>query len=178
MFPPVRRDSSAIGKGDRFSTSEAAFYSVQIDKLRMEKETFIKRAKAMKEGIVLKNDDPMDEQCEKIEGDPIGCRAGKSSFWLSWDGKIYPCGMMNSIASNPFDIGFINSWNIILEETKKIRLYSGCTDCKYKGICSSCAASIYTETGSFDKKPQYLCDMYSKVVEFTQLEYNNIIGRK
>ena len=85
---------------------------------------------------------------------------------------------MNSIASNPFDIGFINSWNIILEETKKIRLYSGCTDCKYKGICSSCAASIYTETGSFDKKPQYLCDMYSKVVEFTQLEYNNIIGRK
>lgn len=175
MFPPVRRDNSAIGKGDRFSTRDAAFYSVQIDKLRMEKETFIKRAKAMKEGVVLKNDVPMDEQCEKIEGDPIGCRAGKSSFWLSWDGKIYPCGMMNSIASNPFDIGFINSWNVILEETKKIRLYSGCTDCKYKEICSSCAASIYTETGNFDKKPQYLCDMYSKVVEFTQLEYNNII---
>lgn len=175
MFPPVRRDSSAVGQGDRFTSEDAAFYSVQIDKLRMGEEIFIKRAEQMKEGIILRDDEAVDEQCERLEGDPIGCRAGKSVFWISWDGKMYPCGMMNSIASNPFDIGFMNSWNTILEETKKIRLYSGCTDCKYKGICSSCAASIYTETGSFDKKPQYLCDMYKKVVEFTESEYNEII---
>ena len=175
MFPPVRRDNSAIGQGDRFTEEEAAFYSVQIDKLRMGEEKFIKRSKQIKEGIISKeDDDEVDEQCERIEGSPMGCRAGKSVFWISWDGKMYPCGMMDSISSNPFDIGFINSWNVILEETKKIRLYSECSDCKYRPICSSCAASIYTETGSFDKKPEYLCKMYKKIVEYTELEYNKI----
>ena len=38
----------------------------------MGEEIFIKRAEQMKEGIILRDDEVVDEQCERLEGDPIG----------------------------------------------------------------------------------------------------------
>ena len=43
--------------------------------------------------------------------------------------------------------------------TAAIRLPSECAACDSKDVCRSCAAMIYTETGSYDKKPQYRCDL-------------------
>ena len=90
---------------------------------------------------------------------PISCRAGKGAFWINWKGEMTPCGMMNEPKSNPFDIGFENAWKEILDETKKIFLPRECTNCKFKTICHVCPAVTYTETGEFNKKPNYICDM-------------------
>lgn len=38
MFPPIRRDEALVGCNDRFTACQAADYSVQWDKLRLEPE--------------------------------------------------------------------------------------------------------------------------------------------
>ena len=44
MFPPIRRDESAVGHNDRFTACEAADYSVRWDRLRLTPEQFQERA--------------------------------------------------------------------------------------------------------------------------------------
>ena len=50
MFPPIRRDEALVGCNDRFTACQAADYSVQWDRLRLEPEQFQQRAQAMKQG--------------------------------------------------------------------------------------------------------------------------------
>lgn len=163
MFPPTRKDETLVGKGDRFTAKEAANISLRIDKLRFNKETFLRRVENIKKGIV--NEDIVDSNCDKVLGEEMNCRAGRCAFWITWDGRMMPCGMMNHPVTYPFRDGFEESWNHILEEVEKIRLYAKCNICKLKKNCHVCAAMIETETGSFDKKPEYVCKMEESFYE-------------
>ncbi len=51
---------------------------------------------------------------------PLSCRAGKSSFWINWQGNMTPCVFLDNIYMDVFENGFIKSWNYIVEESKKI----------------------------------------------------------
>lgn len=92
-------------------------------------------------------------------GDPIPCLAGKSQFWVNWNGQMVPCGMLESPAVYPFDSGFLPAWEALKEETAAIRLCPDCVKCTMRDSCMNCAAVIYTETGTFHKKPEYSCRM-------------------
>lgn len=52
---------------------------------------------------------------------------------------------------------FEDNWKSLREELEKIWLSSECYNCPKKKVCQTCAASMVTETGSFDKKPEYQC---------------------
>ena len=93
------------------------------------------------------------------EGDGVRCRAGKSSFWITWDGRLLLCAMMDEPSYDVFETGFPAAWQALHERTQAIRLPAECAACDSKDVCRSCAAMIYTETGSYDKKPQYRCDL-------------------
>lgn len=106
------------------------------------------------------------DDCEK-EGERISCRAGLTNFWVTWDGKLTPCGMMTEPA---LEIGedFETAWNKIRKEREKIYLPPECTNCEYKANCDICAAVSYAETGRFDGLPTYVCEKakaYAKLVE-------------
>ena len=91
MFPPLRRDASKIGQNDRFTPEEAAYYAAKIESLMNGEEAFLERMEQKKlEGL------PSDtgDDCLETEGEGIRCRAGKCSFWVTWDGKLLPCGML------------------------------------------------------------------------------------
>ena len=74
----------------------------------MEKELYLEKINnQMLEGL------PYDtgEDCTGGEGEEIRCRAGKCSFWVTWDGKFLPCGMLPSnSAKDVFEIGFDEAW--------------------------------------------------------------------
>ena len=151
MFPPVRKDGTLTGKNDRFSPEDAAYYMAYGDYLTLGKERFLAQ-----EGQLPEVFEP-EENCE---GDGVRCRAGKCSFWITWQGKMMPCGMFpEGNAPNVFEMPFLNAWQAVKESVCKIHLPTQCAACNVKDICRACAAMVVTESGCFDKAPQYRCDM-------------------
>lgn len=173
MFPPIRKDENLIGFNNRFSSEEAGVNTVKQDLLGLSREDFKVKAENMRRGIVAH--DGRDDDCKTIEGDKILCRAGRSSFWINWKGQMTPCGMMNYPYENVFDIGFEEAWNRTVESTRKIHTSIECAGCKNKNTCSICAAMAVTETGDFDKKPEYICKMTETILSETERVYQKML---
>jgi radical SAM protein with 4Fe4S-binding SPASM domain len=166
MYPSVRVNGEQYGCGNRLSCTESAKCSVEWDSLRFTEEEFQLRAEAL---MQLKS--PEQEGCPLEEGEGVQCRAGSTSFWMTWDGKMLPCGMMTTPVVYPLEIGFDAAWDQIRAETAKIRTPAKCVGCDYKEICGACAAVYFTETGRFDGVPQYVCDRAAAIVEETRKVY-------
>ena len=166
MFPPIRRSEDMVGQNDRFTPCQAAQYAVAWDKLRFTREVFRQRAKAMQEGLAL----PQEEICEGTPGEGVACRAGRSAFWINWQGDMTPCGMMTRPKFSVPQLGFDEAWRQTKEATAAIRLPPECAVCASKHVCHACAAMCVTETGHFDIKPAYLCEMTRETVRLTLKE--------
>lgn len=163
IFPPARKFEDKFGMGDRMSAKEAANYELYGEQLKLSEEGYLQKAHIINREVEKMKNHP------KREGRlPIACRAGKCSFWINWKGEMTPCGMMNHPKSYPFDLGFKNAWQEIVEKTKEIFLPEPCTTCKFKPMCHVCPASTYTETGDYSKKPEYICEM-------TECEYEGLM---
>jgi len=171
LYPPVRVDETETGTNKaRFEAREAAFYEFKCDKERFERDMFVKRTAAICKGIRTE----CDEDCDGIPSEGIACRAGKSSFWMTWDGRMLPCGMMLEPVSYPLQIGFDSAWEEIRKEAAEVRMPAECKNCSVKHACHVCAAAAYAETGRFDGKPQYVCDMVHELVRLYQAEYERM----
>ncbi len=153
MFPPIRKATELAGQNTRFTPEEAAYYMAYADYLTRGAERFL-----ADEGALPALSDP-DEQCSDI-GDGVRCRAGRCSFWITWQGQMTPCGIFPTHGTpNVFEIPFASAWEQVKNETAQIRLSAKCAACSAKDSCHACAAMVVTETGSFDQVPQYRCDM-------------------
>lgn len=154
MFPPLRRDESCIGKNNRLTPEDAAFYSAYIEAYLNGFEKF----KEYVESDELEIYNAEDDYCV-VEGEGIKCRAGVSTFWMTWEGKLLPCGMIPEEGLDPWEVGFKKAWEHARNIVSKIKLPVKCAACAKKNQCKACAAMVYTETGTFDQVPQYRCDM-------------------
>ena len=142
-----------IGKNTRFSPEDAAYYMAYADYLTLGAERFL----AQEAQYPVPNDP--EELCGQ-SGDGIRCRAGKCSFWITWQGSMLPCGMFPVEESpNAFEMPFQSAWEQVKKSTEAIRLPARCADCSAKDSCRACAAMVVTESGCFHKVPQYRCDM-------------------
>jgi MoaA/NifB/PqqE/SkfB family radical SAM enzyme len=97
---------------------------------------------------------------------PFECSAGNYSFWVTWDGKMTPCGLMDNPSVEPFNKSFANSWNKLQEDCKCVPVCDECRVCEYKDYCMTCPARLKTETGTFNQKAPYLCSKAKKLKEF------------
>lgn len=149
MYPPVRCDFDAGENPARFPAKEAAAYRVKCDLLKLGREEFLKRA------------DNLGYHDECIDfpdyGDESRCRAGRSAFWIDWQGNMSMCGMIPS-AFSVTELGFAACWEKVREFTKQIKMPPECRNCLYRKVCPVCAAACVAETGSFVSAPQYLCE--------------------
>ena len=85
------------------------------------------------------------------------CLAGRSQFWISWNGKMMPCGMLDAPVVEPLKDGFGPSWEHLKQATSQIHLCADCVSCSERDTCLNCAAVMLTETGSFQQRPDYMC---------------------
>lgn len=152
MYPSVRVNGGRFGCGDRLGPEEAAACTVRWDQLRFSREEFLQRAEAM--GRLTAVDVP---ECPVETEAGVRCRAGSTSFWMTWDGRMLPCGMLPHAGVKPLEIGFDQAWQEVRDWTKQIRMPEKCQNCDHKEMCVVCAAVTVTETGAFHEVPEYVC---------------------
>ena len=169
MYPPIRLHDEEFGCGNRLCAEEAAEYAVKWDMLRFSPEEFEVRAQNTANLIATDKD-----YCAVEEGSGVRCRAGSTSFWVTWNGKMMPCGMMTTPVVYPLETGFLDAWETIRAETASIRTPAACVSCEYKDFCGSCAAVCLAETGSFDQVPEYVCRKTKEQVRLTIEKYEEV----
>lgn len=166
MYPAVRICEDACGYGNRLTPEEAARAAVDWDLYRFDQETFARRAEAIRS--LKRVEQP---ECAAQLGEGISCRAGRSAFWVTWNGTMLPCGMMTGPVAYPLETGLQRAWETIRDASAQIRLPEKCSRCPKKELCPSCAATSVTETGRFDGVPEYLCTMTDEIIRLTTEEY-------
>ena len=154
MFPPLRKDKTKIGQNNRFIAEDAALYEAYISAYS---NGFDRFKEYIESGQLALYD--ADDDCGVVEGDHMRCRAGITSFWMTWEGKMLPCGMIPDSGKDPWEVGFDEAWENAKNIVSEITLPVKCAGCGKKDECRACAAMVYTETGTYDKVPQYRCEM-------------------
>ncbi len=100
----------------------------------------------------------LSENCfyETTEG--VSCLAGRSQFWITWNGKMLACGMLPQITADPWEQGFAEAWTYINGQARTLPGDKECASCQYRKLCPSCAAARYCETGDTASHCRYMCD--------------------
>lgn len=153
MFPPIR----AGGEFTRLLPEEAAKLQFDCHTVEWGKEKFTKH-------LIAKAN--LRKKAEEHESDAerIPCRAGLSTFWVTWDGKMSPCGMMTKPM---FEISsFDDAWECIKKSREEIFLPPKCKNCELRNYCDLCAAVPLAENGEYGTVPEYAC---RKAAEYKKL---------
>lgn len=141
--------SSVFPEYTRLSPEEAARLSLLDMAYRDGTDALRRRLKEL--------DTPLPTDCSLDAGEPMRCMAAKSMFWVTWDGRMTPCGMLDQPVVRPFASDFHQAWEQLRSQSDVIRLCPDCVQCPDRSTCLNCAAVTYTETGRFDGKPEYMC---------------------
>lgn len=168
MFPPVRSAKEGVVNEEvRFTPEESAIARFRSMKYQTSEEELAQMAEAYRRGN-LEFDSACDD-CDRIPSEKMGCMAGRSAFWITWDGRMTPCGMMNEPVARPFEEGFEAAWKQIVEETDRILLPAACRDCKARKVCQVCGALAIAEGhGDSTRTPEYLCQCTKRYIELVQ----------
>lgn len=157
MFPPLRRDGDSVGVNQRFTPEDAAWWHLRRYQLLYGEERFQNLIRAAADGLAPPPGP--DELCgDRCDG-TVACRAGRASFWVTWDGWLTPCGMAPEPKTDLRKSSFSQAWEQIKAMTAALRTSSLCPSCPNRNMCHSCMAIAMSETGRSEGVPQYLCRM-------------------
>ncbi len=160
MYPPVRINSEQFGVSPaRFEAEEAAAQMLRCREQYLSPEMLKRSAAAIM---------PDEDNCGSDVSEGVRCRAGSTSFWVTWDGRMLPCGMFPNQGYDVRSLGFNEAWQQVRDFTKTILMPKECTNCKKKNRCTACAAACIAETGRSDLCPEYICRLtktYDRLLE-------------
>lgn len=155
MFPPVRRDPTMVGVNERFTPEESADYLMRYLRLQRGEQRYVAYLRSIQDACI--EPPGLDESCIDPTDGHIRCRAGKASFWITWDGWLTPCGMMPEPKVDVLGGPFAQCWKTLTEQSAALRLSGVCDKCPNVNVCHPCAAISYAETGSSAGIPTYMC---------------------
>lgn len=158
MFPPVRKTGEEeTDREIRVSPQEAGRILLKTKERSLDPSDLTALCQRVCSGLP---DELNDEDCTRTDGERMGCMAGKSAFWVTWNGRMTPCGLMNHPAAKPFETGFASAWDEITRQVESILLPTACGNCQLRKTCMVCAAVAAAEgNGDPGKKPEYMCTM-------------------
>ena len=158
IFPPVRNSHAADEL--YLSPEELGRHSAHFDRLTLTQEKIAGRKKFIRRCL-----QDLPGELEPEECTISSCMAGRGAFWVSWDGKLYPCGMLPDFARDVRRESFADAWRQTHEAAREMRVPSECTACVYQKLCPTCAAVSMSLTGATDGLPEELCRRTKAYVE-------------
>lgn len=163
---PRREGFCTNPEGERLNPKDLVQYEWRVNNYyhnKMEKSKGEKQNK--------NSEDELDDfVAQPDDGHPFQCNNGKSSFWITWDGKMIPCSLLDDPYTLPFETGFSQAWRDMTKACSCVLTCSTCKQCSLRDYCMSCPARLKSETGSFTEPASYLCE-YAR--EMYQLSLDN-----
>ncbi len=161
---PRREGCGTDPENCRLGPLELARYEKMIQDFRlklMDREETRKRAE-----LSVNNDVMTDGQLNELVGEiphmtassAFRCTAGKGAFWLTWDGRLTPCGLLTDPWFDVKSLGFSKSWELLKKSCLDVPSCKECDNCDLRSKCMACPARLKVETGSFTKPAPYLCE--------------------
>lgn len=161
MYPPVRVNGRCFGDAPaRFTAADAAKYTLLC------REQYLTSKQ-----LALSADYPVEE-CGAECGESMSCRAGRTTFWVTWKGQMMPCGTFPT--DKAYDIrtvGFEKAWELVRQDVLQVRMPKECAGCSLKKHCVACAAACVAESGDSAVKPEYICEMTHHLHNLTAEKY-------
>lgn len=104
--------------------------------------------------------DTLNEQLDMCKNaSAFNCTATRCAFWLTWDGKLTPCGLLTEPFADAKKLGFQEAWKYLKSASLDVPSCSECKSCEYRTRCMTCPARLKVETGYFNRPAQYLCEL-------------------
>lgn len=153
MFPPVRVCGPAQCSA-RLRPEEAAEEKLRYDQARLAGQALRRHW----EDLLVGRPAPAAE-CQELPLQKIRCRAGSSTFWVTWDHQLRPCGMMTEPGVDLAQTAFPHAWEQLRALREQIVVPAQCAACSIRNACDQCAAVCYAEGGSYAAVPDYMCRM-------------------
>lgn len=100
---------------------------------------------------------PRKEHGFRLPPQSLECLAAKAMYWITWDGKMLPCGTFSEPYTLPLEEGFDAAWERLPGLFMDIVPPAECQACAYFNNCPNCPAILQAETGSFDRPAPYSC---------------------
>jgi MoaA/NifB/PqqE/SkfB family radical SAM enzyme len=170
MFPPMRRDTEKMDS--RFSPAESAAMYLRKMKCLYSAEKYCDFLREQTEHTCYEEKDGDDWG---RDAEYMRCRAGRSSFWVNWEGVMTACGMLDfPLKTEPLRENFHDCWMRLTEAVRTTPVLGGCAGCEKRELCSPCVAMIYGETGTVDEKAQYMCQMSDRILELMKNELEEL----
>lgn len=150
-FPPVRKCDGS--EAFRFGPEETAMQTLENHRrIRGEKGYVEALAGRLRRYVDTKATDG-----DELYG--FTCGAGNSGCWITWQGKMTPCGMITEPHALPLEQGVAAAWAELKEKCDKILMSPKCVKCDKRDICIVCPAANLAETGSFEEASPFHCEM-------------------
>lgn len=169
MFPPVRRLEDSFGKNERVSARQCGYNQVLTDWYELTEEEFRNKSKAYQNFRSVDVENLIADSMEA--GAEMHCRAGRSSFWVDWQGNLSMCGMIAKPAFMLEKGNFNEKWAEVVEYVNKVRYSPVCRKCPNRKLCHPCISMAYNESGSILGVPEYMC----KFTEYTALYFKEFV---
>lgn len=99
------------------------------------------------------------------------CGAGRSSFAVSYDGRMMPCVSLYEVSEPVLELGFIAAWERIHQAAETFPIPAECGACAYFPVCIHCQAQ-HNNAPAGHCEPQ-ICERTRKLAEAGFFHYKN-----
>lgn len=163
IFPPVRNQHDL--ENVNLTPDELGREAAYFDWITLDHEQRMKRGALIQDYMQRDVAPPVNQEIRLS-----ACMAGRGSFWVSWDGKMFPCGMLPDFEANVRDMDFRTAWEKTHQSVKMMPLPKECLGCKYEKFCPACAAVSMSVHGKTNVLVEDICSRTEAYVK-TFLEY-------
>jgi len=87
----------------------------------------------------------------------FNCSAGKSAFFVNWEGKMSICSLFDYPRIDILNSDFKTAWDKLKQSVSQSKKCSDCEKCKFNNLCYVCPAKLYSE-GNIEKCSSYLLE--------------------
>ncbi|MCX8128932.1 MAG: radical SAM protein [Clostridia bacterium] len=171
---PRREKGDTSPEAERLSPDELAEFEVYVQSYYQDKDPDKKENEQTFESCSdntaadrLKISYLPDNSCESFR-----CTAGHSSFWITWNGQMIPCGQVNTPTVSLIKNNFSEAWTKLQRLCSRVPACKECDICSLSEYCMSCPAVLEAETGAFDKPSPYLCELAKKRMNLKLINKN------
>lgn len=154
---PRREGFGSCPEAERLSPKELIEYEIEVEKYYRDYDHKKRAEDTILNKYTLEDIYRLTPKPET--GHPFHCSNGKNAFWITWDGRMIPCSLLEEPYEVPFEKGFMAAWNEMIKSCGKVQVCHTCSHCTLQDFCMTCPARLKCETGSFTKPSPYLCEL-------------------